>query len=192
MQVSAVTGEFSKQGKNNSISRTFSISTHILHSCTLDWFGSGTELSVVAVKVCFDLFVQTTILTLPIAYLTKAAIFRYSVKEGLQRYWEDITTHGLLLKYFALWGPVQCLTFSIIPEQFRVGWIAVVSFFWLIILSTISAKPRKADIADGKGAETFSEKNVALVQFDDLDEDLVEDAIEECALSDGFTCNIDG
>ena len=106
------------------------------------WFGSGTGPAIVAAKVAFDLLIQTTLLTLPVAYLTKAAIFRYSFAEGLRRYWEDITTHGLLLKYFALWGPVQCLTFSVVPEQFRIGFVAAVSFFWLIILSSISAKPR--------------------------------------------------
>ena len=93
------------------------------------WFGSGTGPAIVAAKVAFDLLIQTTLLTLPVAYLTKAAIFRYSFAEGLRRYWEDITTHGLLLKYFALWGPVQCLTFSVVPEQFRIGFVAAVSFF---------------------------------------------------------------
>ena len=64
-------------------------------------------------------------------------------------YMEDIRKHGLLTKYryFVLWGPVQCsmfnaqcITFSIIPEHFRVTFIAMVSFFWLIILSTIASR----------------------------------------------------
>lgn len=138
-------------------------------------FGEGTSISVVLTKVAFDLCVQTTLLTLPIAYLTKAAIFRYSAGEGLRRYWEDITTHGLLKKYFLLWGPTQCLTFSIIPEHYRVTFVAFISFFWIIILSSISAKPRKAGDLAG---------------LDELEVD--GEDIEECLLADGVTCNIDG
>ena len=154
------------------------------------WFGSGTGPAIVAAKVAFDLLIQTTLLTLPVAYLTKAAIFRYSFAEGLRRYWEDITTHGLLIKYFALWGPVQCLTFSVVPEQFRIGFVAAVSFFWLIILSSISAKPRKADL---KASESPTKS--PLVQFDGIDDDdlsAATDGDDECLLADGYTCSIDG
>jgi protein Mpv17 len=151
------------------------------------WFGNGTGPAVVATKVAFDLLIQTTLLTLPVAYLTKATIFRYPLTEGLRRYIEDITTHGLLLKYFALWGPVQCLTFSVVPIQARVPFIALVSFFWLIILSSISSRPRKAEL-DTSGARP-------LVQFDGMDEDDLSEAIDgddECLLADGYTCSIDG
>lgn len=43
-----------------------------------------------------------------------------------------------------LWGPVQRLTFSIVPDHLRITFIAAVSFFWLIILSTILG--RKQDV----------------------------------------------
>ena len=151
------------------------------------WFGDGTTLTVVATKVAFDLLLQTTLVTLPVAYLTKATIFRYPLTEGLRRYIEDITTHGLLLKYFALWGPVQCLTFSVVPTQARLPFIALVSFFWLIILSSISSRPRKAEL-DASGARP-------LAQFDGMDEDDLSEAIDgddECLLADGYTCSIDG
>ena len=157
------------------------------------WFGSGTGPAIVAAKVAFDLLIQTTLLTLPVAYLTKAAIFRYSFAEGLRRYWEDITTHGLLLKYFALWGPVQCLTFSVVPEQFRIGFVAAVSFFWLIILSSISAKPRQADLNTNEASPSESTK--PLVKFEGMDDDDISAAIDgddECLLADGYTCSIDG
>jgi hypothetical protein len=32
----------------------------------------------------------------------------------------------------------------LIPEHLRVSFIAVVSFFWLIILSSVSARPQRA------------------------------------------------
>lgn len=125
-------------------------------------FGTGTDPVTVLTKVSFDLLIQTTILTLPIAYLSKAVIYRYGFKEAIRRYVDDIRNHGLLLKYFALWGPVQCLTFSIIPEHFRVTFIALVSFFWLIILSSIASKTP------------------------------VHQEAAECPLEDGQTCHLDG
>ena len=132
-------------------------------------FGSGTDVVTVLTKVCFDLFIQTIFLTLPIAYLSKALIFRYSAKEAFRRYVDDIRNHGLLTKYFALWGPVQCLTFSIVPEHFRVTFIAAVSFFWLIILSSIASKKRPVTTEDG---ETL----------------LVPD---DCPMEDGLTCKLE-
>lgn len=135
------------------------------------WFGTGTGVTVVLSKVCFDLLIQTTLVTLPIAYLTKSVIYRYSFKEAIRRYVDDIQNHGLLKKYFLLWGPVQCLTFSVVPEHWRITWVACVSFFWLIILSTIAGKarpvPETADVAAATAAT-------------------------ECSLEDGLTCNIDG
>lgn len=142
-------------------------------------FGTGTTVTVVLSKVLFDLCVQTTLVTLPIAYFTKALIYKYSPREALRRYWDDIRNHGLLKKYFLLWGPVQCITFSIVPEHYRVTFIACVSFFWLIILSTIATKSRKSP-----AQETVVEEELALV---DEDED-----IPECEFVDGLTCNVDG
>jgi protein Mpv17 len=104
------------------------------------FFGAGTDIRTVLIKVGFDLTIQTTLFTLPIAYLSKALIYRYSFREAFRRYFDDIRNHGLLIKYFALWGPVQCMTFSIIPEHFRIPFVAIVSFFWLIILSSIASK----------------------------------------------------
>lgn len=144
---------------------------HIYNHLYPVWFGSGTSTAVVLAKVLFDLLVQTTLVTLPIAYLTKSLIYRYSFKEAMRRYFDDIRNHGLLKKYYLLWGPVQCITFSIIPEHWRVTFIACVSFFWLIILSTIASRKPVA-----QAAATVAERTVD----------------DECSLEDGLTCNIDG
>ena len=126
----------------------------IYNHCYATWFGYSSHPLVVLQKVCFDLFVQTTLLTLPMAYLTKAAIFRYPFREGLRRYKDDVLNNGLLTKYFSLWGPVQCLTFGVVPEHLRISFIAAVSFFWLIILSTISGR---ADAAAPRSKEALDE-----------------------------------
>lgn len=116
----------------------------IYNHCYAAWFGVESTPFIVMQKVLFDLCIQTTLVTLPMAYLTKAAIFRYSFREGLRRYKNDVLKNGLLKKYFMIWGPVQCLTFSIVPEHLRITFIAAVSFFWLIILSTISGVKQDA------------------------------------------------
>lgn len=106
------------------------------------WFGMGSTPLIVASKVLFDVTIQTAFLTLPIAYIAKAGIFQYSIREAMHRYWDDICHHGLMKKYIALWAPVNCLTFSIIPVHYRVSFIAMVSFFWLMILSSIASRQR--------------------------------------------------
>ena len=134
------------------------------------FFGAGTSVGIVLSKVLFDLLIQTTLLTLPIAYLIKAMIYQYSPREAFRRYLDDVKNHGLLKKYFLLWGPVQCITFSIIPVHYRVTFIACVSFFWLIILSTIATKVRPQKEEEVEESSSYP----------------------ECELADGLTCNIDG
>ena len=103
------------------------------------WFGEGDDPATVAVKVVFDQLVLTPLLCLPVLYLVKAAVLRRPLREGLRRYVED-ARRDLLLKYWALWTPVQCLTFGVVPPQWRVPFIALVSFFWLLVLSSISSR----------------------------------------------------
>lgn len=102
------------------------------------WFGAGTQWTVVLSKVAFSLLVQTTLLTLPSLYLIKGIIERTGVKDALGKYVNDVKNQKLLQKFYYLWGPVLTMTFSVVPQQWRVTFIAVVSFFWLIILSKIS------------------------------------------------------
>lgn len=126
------------------------------------WFGVGTDPAVVLCKVLFNLLIQTTLVTLPVAYILKAYIVgkdctnnrqpqqsqqkqqkqkqqENPLQTAMEKYWNDIQYQGLWTKAFALWGPVHCLTFSVVPEHYRVTFIAVVSFFWLIMLSSISS-----------------------------------------------------
>ena len=146
------------------------------------YFGTGTNVATVLTKVAFDLLLQTTLLTLPVAYAIKAIIYKYTFQEAFRRYIDDIMNHGLLIKYFSLWGPVQCITFSIIPERYRISFIAVVSFFWLIILSTISSRVRVAAGTNVTDATTTTTTTISEVSL----------PTPECELVDGLTCNIDG
>lgn len=128
------------------------------------WFGTSSALLTVLKKMLFDVFVQTPLFTLPVAYFFKAIVFQHSPKEAIRRYVEDVMTRGLLQKYVLLWAPVQCLTFSVVPPHLRIAFIAFVSFFWLIIFSSVSGKHQEVEV---KQSDT-------------------------CDLIDGTTCNIDG
>ena len=163
-------------------------------------FGTGTNPVTVLTKVAFDLLIQTTILTLPVAYGIKAMIYQYSFQEAFRRYIDDIRYHGLLTKYFTLWGPVQCLTFSIIPERYRISFIAIVSFFWLIVLSTISSRVRSAvgTVNSSKNNDvtttaTMPTKNSTDTKSTGSTKIILPSVLRpECELVDGLTCNIDG
>jgi len=112
------------------------------------WFGSGTSWDIVLMKVGFDLLIQTTLVTLPVAYLIKGCLFQQSPFLSLKQYVGDIRDQQLLQSYYMLWGPVQMLTFSVVPEHYRVTFIAAVSFFWLIRLSQIAANSTDAVLVD--------------------------------------------
>lgn len=102
-------------------------------------FGTGTDLPTVVAKVLTDQFVLTPLICLPVAYIFKALAFRYGIGEALRRYVTD-AKRDLLIKYWLLWGPVQCLTFSVVPPQWRIPFIACVSFVWTFLLSSISSR----------------------------------------------------
>lgn len=103
-------------------------------------FGDGTSALTVAKKVMFDMLFISPLICLPFAYIIKALVFQQSFLDGVKKYISDVKNNGLLGKYWLVWCPVQCMTFTIIPTEFRISFIACFSFFWLILLSTISSK----------------------------------------------------
>lgn len=105
------------------------------------WFGNGHDILSVGIQVVFDLGVISPFLCLPVAYLAKSAIYGNTPIEGMKKYINDVRHQGLLLKYYKIWFPAQCLTFGVVPEHLRIVFIACVSFFWLILLSSITATP---------------------------------------------------
>lgn len=107
-------------------------------------FGEGIGMNVAMKKVAFDMLVISPFLCLPVAYFIKAVVFGQTMKDGLNRYIHDIQHNKLLKKYWSIWAPVQCCTFTVVPAELRITFIAFVSFFWLILLSTVSARSMTA------------------------------------------------
>lgn len=108
-----------------------------------EWFGHAHSWQTVAMEVGTDMLVIGPFMCLPIAYMVKTAftddLTVENVKLGLEKYVEDVKLRGLLFKYWAVWIPAQSLTFSVIPEHFRILFVAAISFFWMFILSSTSA-----------------------------------------------------
>lgn len=105
-------------------------------------FGEGRSPLIVALKVTFDMLVISPFLCLPVAYLIKGAIYQSSFMESVKRYIHDVRQNALLKTYWSVWYPVQIVNFMLVPKQFRISFIACFSFFWLIMLSSISGKSR--------------------------------------------------
>ena len=107
-------------------------------------FGDDPTPLTVLSEVAANALIVGPMLGLPVAYLTKALVLHPTdgnpLAEGLKRYAEDVQLKGLLLKYWALWVPVQAITFAYVPEHLRITFMAFVSFFWFVILSVVSAE----------------------------------------------------
>eukprot|EP00977_Amphora_coffeiformis_P021761 scaffold9872_cov164-Amphora_coffeaeformis.AAC.2 len=128
----------------------------------------------VAAQVALDMTIVSPLVCLPLAYVFKALFTNEgsvdsvsikqkqdptfsttltecahtatrSIQSGLTKYVYDVRYQQLLFKYWALWIPVQSLTFGVIPSHYRVAFVAAVSFFWVFVLSTIAAATATQD-----------------------------------------------
>jgi len=132
----------------------------IYNSLFPSMFGTSKDVMTVLIKVSFDLLIISPFVCLPIAYITKAVIFNTSsndndgtsdngtnalsfwtdsFSQAMDKYSYDIQYQNVIGKFWAIWLPAQICTFSIVPDHLRIVFIAFISFFWLILLSTISA-----------------------------------------------------
>ena len=106
-------------------------------------FGTDHSLHSVALQVLTDMAMVGPFLCLPLAYATKSMfqneLSADSIGQGMRKYVSDVANKSLLLKYWSIWIPVQFLTFGVVPSHYRVAFIAMVSFFWMCILSTTSS-----------------------------------------------------
>jgi Mpv17 / PMP22 family len=107
-------------------------------------FGTATTVRVAVQKVLFDAIFHNALVCIPMAYVVKALVRdKVSVLTGIRNYIQDVRYHGLLLKYYTLWMPVNAMLFTIVPPHWRISVMALVSFFWMILLSTISSRSRE-------------------------------------------------
>lgn len=80
-------------------------------------FGNDHSIKTIFEEVIFDNFISAPLFWLPPAYLVKAAVYDYPMREGLEKYVHDIKHNGLLTKYLSIWIPAQSISFSVIPGE---------------------------------------------------------------------------
>jgi hypothetical protein len=71
-------------------------------------------------------------------------------------------TENLLLKYWMIWGPAQTFNFMVVPQHLRVVFVALVSFFWVYLLSMISSQ------GTGNGKDERHDQTAAVEQEQDV------------------------
>ena len=103
-------------------------------------FGDSHSWLSVFEQVALDMTVLTPFVCLPISYMMRAAVADESLLDGLRKYASHVQYEGLLQRYWSIWAPVQVLTFGFLPHHLRIPFVAFVSFFWLMILSSLSKK----------------------------------------------------
>jgi hypothetical protein len=62
------------------------------------WCDTGTDIACVATKVSFNLLVQTTFVSLPVAYVIQLILKEESLYVAVDKYINAIINHGLLSK----------------------------------------------------------------------------------------------
>jgi Mpv17 / PMP22 family len=105
------------------------------------WFPGDASTQSILTQVAMDIFFLGPCVAMPTVYSIKALFAgeEHFVRAGLGKYVDQIQTKGILFKYWAIWGPVQTLNFWLVPPHLRVFFVAVVSFFWICLLSTVSS-----------------------------------------------------
>lgn len=149
---SSVTTTEGDSGSDFDISRTFAFWLYggIYQGCVQEYlyntvfpsvFGDSQAWTTVLQEVALDMTILTPFLCLPVAYIVKAGVAQdENLLDGLAKYWNHVQNEKLLIRYWSLWAPVQVLTFGFVPHHLRIPFVAFVSFFWLMILSNISAQ----------------------------------------------------
>jgi len=108
-------------------------------------FGTEAKMARIVKMVLFDAFVGAPIIWLPPAYFMQALVQRYPQRDALKKYIKDVRENGLLTKYWSVWLPATSFNFSVVPTHFRIAFVAVVSFFWLLVLSFVSNKAQHTE-----------------------------------------------
>jgi len=102
-------------------------------------FGSGTDWRTALRKVIADSTVHVPCIYLPLYYPFETVVLgKGGIEDGLKRYAADAP--AVLSTYWCMWPGVHALSFSVIPQELRISFVACVSFFWLVYLSYASHK----------------------------------------------------
>jgi len=91
--------------------------------------------------VAMDLALHIPFLYFPVFYVLKELVVNRGkldtdMLRSVYNIWRSNLCEDLRVTW-AVWGPVQCVTFSIVPMHLRVPFVSVVNFMWTCILSAM-------------------------------------------------------
>ena len=124
-------------------------------------FGTSTDLVTALQKVAADSAVHVPMIYLPLYYAFKAAALgegEGTAMSGLEQYSDDFWP--VMTTYVSTWPVVHLISFTVMPVELRIGFVACVSFCWLIYLSHTShghssdcrpGRARGSDVARADG-----------------------------------------
>merc|ERR1711862_955090 len=92
------------------------VCNEFIHGDILPLLGRGTDVGTVARKVIVDMGLICPFVCIPMAYLIKGFLVGNTIFVSLTNYLSDVVNKGVVFKNWCIFVPVQCLTFSVIPE----------------------------------------------------------------------------
>lgn len=96
-------------------------------------------------QVAIDVLLLGPMFCMPTVYSMKALFAGEEASAGIEKYINHVQNKGILLKYWSIWVPVQALNFGVVPPHLRVPFVAMVSFFWTCLLSTVSSTEKSGE-----------------------------------------------
>lgn len=107
--------------------------------------GRGTDLVTGLKKVVVDSAVHVPMCYLPLYYPYKAVVLgEGTALDGLRRYRHD--AYDVLTTYWSAWPLVHLTSFTVMPQELRISFVAGVSFVWLVYLSYASHREKDGDV----------------------------------------------
>ena len=111
--------------------------------------GPGAGAAVVARTLAFEMCVHFPLGALPAYYASNALLTGGTAAAGLRRYADEF--ESVMATVCKIWLPAHLVTFALVPVNFRIAWVASVSFCWLVVLSHMAPMASAADDDAGGG-----------------------------------------
>uniref|UniRef100_A0A7S3JXF6 Peroxisomal membrane protein MPV17 n=1 Tax=Aureoumbra lagunensis TaxID=44058 RepID=A0A7S3JXF6_9STRA len=142
------------------------IGQHFIYNVAFSrMFGKSQDFRTAAKKVIADATIHVPCIYLPLYFsFETVATGQGTPLHGLQRYSHDAPQ--VLSTYWSTWPPVHFISFSILPPELRISFVATVSFVWLVYLSWTShshtaQEKKQIDLSDSKQDSILPTPNTA-------------------------------
>jgi hypothetical protein len=96
-----------------------------------------------------DQFIHNMVIYFPFFYAFKAGVYQGFSKETCTNAVHTYLYENMyddMISSLSVWGPANIITFAMIPPHLKTPWLSVVSFVWIVVLSTIRGEQDKHEI----------------------------------------------